>query len=79
MPATINSAAIDRIIQDDYRVIAVSSPSAVHHLMTLLEPEVAQLRFASIGSITSKALRSYGIEPVAEAREQSYSGLARVC
>lgn len=79
MPATINSAAIDRINSDDYRVIAVSSPSAVHHLMTLLDHRTTQLRFASIGSITSKALRTYGIEPVAEAQEQSYEGLANIC
>ncbi len=79
MPATINSAAIDRINSDDYRVIAVSSPSAVHNLMTLLDLRNTHLRFASIGSITSKALRTYGIKPVAEAREQSYAGLANIC
>ncbi len=79
MPATINSAAIDRINSDDYRVIAVSSPSAVHHLMTLLDHRATHLRFASIGSITSKALRTYGIKPVAEAHEQSYAGLADIC
>jgi uroporphyrinogen-III synthase len=79
MPATINSEAIDRINCDNYRVIAVSSPSAVHHIMTLLDHRATSLRFASIGSITSKALKSYGIKPVAEAREQSYSGLAAIC
>lgn len=79
MPATINSAAIDRINSDDYRVIAVSSPSAVHNLMTLLDHRNPHLRFASIGSITSKALRTYGIKPVAESQEQSYEGLANIC
>jgi uroporphyrinogen-III synthase len=79
MPATINCAAIDRINGDDYRVIAVSSPSAVHNLMTLLDHRATRLRFASIGSITSKALRTYGIKPVAEAHEQSYKGLANIC
>ena len=79
MPSAINYTAIDRIISNDYRVIAVSSPSAVHHLMTLLDHRATRLRFASIGSITSKALRSYGVEPLAEAHEQSYSALAGIC
>jgi len=79
MPLSINHVAINRIITNDYRVIAVSSPSAVHNLMHVLANRAKNLRFVSIGGVTSNAIRSYGYEPVAEAVEQSYASLADVC
>ena len=46
-----------------------------------LAPELAalKLRLVSIGVVTSEAIRAYGLEPWAEAEEQSYAGLGRVC
>ena len=46
-----------------------------------LAPELAalKLRLVSIGVVTSEAIRAYGLEPWAEAEEQSYAGLGRAC
>ena len=57
-----------------------ASSSAVDNLMKLI-PEnkqpgiISKLNAASIGPMTTKTMLSYGIRPVAEARERSVSGL----
>ena len=75
MPASINTQAIGLIEKGHYSIIAVSSPSAVNNLLSLIQDQ-KKLRFASIGTVTSAALRQHGIEPFAESAEQSYEALA---
>jgi|LSQX01.1.fsa_nt_gb uroporphyrinogen-III synthase len=79
IPSVINEAAIERIIRDDYALIAVASPSAVQKLMQILGNRAGKLRFASIGSVTSRALRSYGLEAAVEAEKQNFPELAECC
>ncbi|TCO06134.1 uroporphyrinogen-III synthase [Natronoflexus pectinivorans] len=76
-PSVINHKAIECIESDNYCYIAVSSPSAVDNLMTLLKGKKNTLRFVSIGSVTSAQIRKYGLEPSGEASEQSYEALAQ--
>lgn len=79
IPSVINEEAIERIVRDDYALIAVASPSAVHKLLQILDNRAGELRFASIGSVTSRALRSYGLEAAVEAEKQSFQELAECC
>lgn len=64
------------IRNDDYGLIAVSSPSAVKRLHQLVEEVAGDLRIVSIGATTSAAARSLGMEPVATSPVQTYEGLA---
>jgi uroporphyrinogen-III synthase len=59
-----------RGVIDEVDVVAVASPSAVRAVGAVGLP------FASIGAVTSAALRGLGIEPWVEAREPSFGGLA---
>lgn len=75
-PDTINEDALKRIGDNNYDVIIVTSPSAVHNLFLLLNGLKQGLRLVSIGQATTATILSYGIEPVATAQQQSYKGLA---
>lgn len=75
-PASINRDAIRQIIDDNYTLVAVASPSAVHNLMDELRRGDLVPRFATIGKVTSAAVRSYGGEPVVESAVQSFKALA---
>lgn len=75
-PDITNDTALKMILDNNYDVIVVTSPSAVHNLFLLLNGYVPALRFISIGEVTSAAIRDYGIEPVATSKNQSYKGLA---
>ncbi len=78
MPDSIQSEHLQRIEKDDYDLIIVSSPSAIINLSSALKNGVKELRLISIGKTTSAAIRKLGIEPLAEAKESSYQGLADI-
>jgi len=61
----------DRTVVDRIDIVSVASPSAVDAIGRVDRP------YASIGPTTSAALRRLGIEPVVEAPERSFEGLAR--
>ncbi len=67
-----------RIEDDDYNVIAVSSPSAVKSLGQRTGSAFPRLRMVSIGETTSGAIRSLGGGPLATSARQSFEGLAEV-
>ncbi len=60
--------------------VTFASPSAVRSFALLLEPRWSErrrtLRAASIGPVTSEALRALGVRPAAEASAASEAGLA---
>ena len=60
----------DRTVIDDVDVISVASPSAVCAVGRVVG------RYASIGPVTSAALRDLGIEPWAEAPRRTFGSLA---
>ncbi len=76
----------DRSVVDRIDVVSVTSPSAVDAIRapsasagsfaSAGAPE-CKLRFASIGTTTSAALRQMGIEPWIEAPDPSFKSLAR--
>lgn len=74
----IDSKGLQLIQSNGYDLITVTSPSAVHHLLSLVPFKKQKLRLASIGIVTTAAIEEYGYSPVAEADFQSYSGLAEV-
>lgn len=67
-----------RIEDDDYSVIAVSSPSSVKSLSQRTGAAFPRLRMVSIGETTSGAIRSRGGEPLATSARQSFEGLAEI-
>ena len=72
----VDPIIMKRIADDDYNVIAVSSPSAVKNLYQHAEGVFSRLRIVSIGETTSRAVRSFGTEPLATSSRQSFEGLA---
>lgn len=65
-----------RVEDDDYKVIAVSSPSAAKNLYQHAVEAFPRLRIVSVGETTSGAIRSLGGDPVATSDRQSFEGLA---
>jgi uroporphyrinogen-III synthase len=61
--------------------VTFASSSAVDNLLCLIERDnLRNVKIASIGPITSKTVRQYGLEVAAEAREHSIEGLvAAIC
>jgi uroporphyrinogen-III synthase len=77
-PENINERILSRIKNDDYDLIAVSSPSGIKNLYHLVSdnPRVS-LRVVSIGETTTSAALGLGIKVKATAKNQSYEGLAK--
>ena len=71
----INSSVINRINEDRYGVILLTSPSATDHLFSLFPKK--SLRIISIGETTTKAIKTYNTEPVATAIIPGYRQLAQ--
>lgn len=76
MPKQVDQDLLNRVENDQYDLLIVSSPSAIRNLWTLLSGNKKNLRIISIGQTTTTAIRSLNIEPVATAREPGYKGLA---
>lgn len=77
-PVNIDESILRLIAKDAYDLITVTSPSAVHHLFSLLSGSKQKLRLASIGIITTAAIETYGQMPAVEAGHQSYAGVSEV-
>lgn len=77
-PTNIDYDILKLIQDEEYDLITMTSPSAVHHLFSLIPFSSHKLRLASIGIITSSAIESYGYSPVTEADHQNYTGVSEV-
>ncbi|WP_430971906.1 uroporphyrinogen-III synthase [Sunxiuqinia rutila] len=62
---------------DRYDLLLVTSPSSVRAILEKVSKSADQLRFVSIGTTTTAAIRKYGGEPVATSEEPSYEGMAQ--
>ncbi len=74
---SVDSNIIQRINNDQYDLVVVTSPSGIEHLMPYFSQNREKLRLASIGQTTTSAIRRFNIEPVLTAAESSYKGLAK--
>ncbi|MCS7279156.1 MAG: uroporphyrinogen-III C-methyltransferase [Thermodesulfobacteriaceae bacterium] len=68
---------LNQVLEEDLDLITFTSSSTVKNFFTLLESKekLKEVKFASIGPITSQTLRSYGFEPHLEAKEYTIEGL----
>ena len=76
MPAYVDTELVQRVENDLYDVLLVSSPSAFFNLFSILQGNKENLRIISIGETTTAAIRKFNIEPVATALNPGYKGLA---
>lgn len=72
-----NSAAITRFKEEGADVITFTSASTVEHFMDLKIPLPEGVKLASIGPITTQALKKAGLRADIEAREHSIPGLVK--
>lgn len=68
-------AQLRRLLQHPLDWVTLLSPSAVHAFLSALPAGAPALRYASIGPVTSQALREHGLEPDAEAEPHTAEGL----
>ena len=70
---------IERIKNNSYDLVLITSPSAVSNLAEIIGPRYLTpgLRFASIGEVTSRAAEQFGIRCLITSGTSTYSGLAR--
>ncbi len=72
----IDKSIIQRIKDDQYDLIILTSPSAFYNLKACMAPfSVKELRFACIGPTTESALHDDGIEPMVVAEKSTANGL----
>ncbi len=64
-----------RFREEGADIITFASASAVENFLALKLPMPAGVKIASIGPVTTKALKSHGIEPDAEASPHTIAGL----
>lgn len=76
-PESINTDILNKIIENNYDYIIVTSPSGIKHLLKLLPPEFKpkQLRLISIGTTTSDEALSLGIVPLSTAKMSNAFGI----
>lgn len=73
---TIDSQIIQKIIENQYDMILLSSPSAFENLSKCLTPsQVLNLNLACIGTITKKAVMDFGVDPKIVAEKSTAVGL----
>jgi len=75
-PHKVDREILQRIENDQYDLIIISSPSAIRNLWSVLTKNKAHLRLVSIGQSTTAAIRRLKLEPVITASESTYKGLA---
>ena len=77
MPTEFNEEALEAIINDQYEMIILTSPSAFRNLLILLEDktDVSRLRLASIGSTTTAEIQQFKINPVVTASMANAQGI----
>jgi uroporphyrinogen III methyltransferase/synthase len=72
-----NLEGLARLKEEGADVITFTSASTVEHFMNLGVPLPAETRVASIGPVTSAAIREHGLTVAIEAEENSIPGLVR--
>jgi uroporphyrinogen III methyltransferase/synthase len=72
-----NSSAIARFKEEGAEVITFTSASTVDHFMDLKLPLLEGIKLASIGPITTQALKKHGLHADIEAAEHSIPGLVK--
>ena len=65
MPTEVNQEALEAIINNQYDLIILTSPSAFRNLLTILDgkTDVSRLRLASIGSTTTAEIQQFKMNP----------------
>lgn len=81
-PTSLPPALIEHLTAGRLSWITVTSPSCWRNLLGLLGPErsamLARVRLASIGPVTSRAIRATRFEPTVEADPHDAEGLVKV-
>jgi uroporphyrinogen-III synthase len=77
-PALVNREPIERIEADRYDLILFTSPSGVKNFAEVMGPALMtpELRIASIGEVTTRAVESYGSVCLVTAKKPTYEDLA---
>lgn len=73
----VDQELLNRIKNDQYDALIVTSPSAVKALVHELKNPQQQLRMISIGKTTTVAILDFGMQLVATSAESSYKVLAQ--
>ena len=72
----MNPSIVKRIAEGAYDLILFTSPSTFNHFTMLVDKSLlVNLRIASIGSTTTRAIREAGFEPVLTADQSNAEGL----
>jgi len=75
-PKQADPEIISRIEKDLYDLIIFTSPSTFFHFCSFYGIDrIGKLRMASIGSVTTKAIREAGFEPILTAKKSNTEGL----
>jgi uroporphyrinogen-III synthase len=77
LPDVINEGALNLIIQDEYDLIILSSPSGCTNLLQLLEgkADTSNLRLVCIGQTTAAEVVHNGLEPLITAATANSQGI----
>lgn len=76
LPKSTDKIIMQRIENDEYEMLIITSPSGIQNLLHLnpnLKPE--KLRIACIGKTTEKAVTEYGIQPLVTAQKSTTEGI----
>jgi uroporphyrinogen III methyltransferase/synthase len=81
-PMGLDESVISDIVDGKYDMMTFTSSSTFENFVALVGPASwrkmkGSLKSASIGPVTSAAMRSMGVEPTVEAREHTIAGLAK--
>ena len=75
-PNSLDSSMLEIVRQDLYDVIIFTSPSAFKNFCSFYEfHKIKDLKIASIGSTTTKAIQEEGLEPIITAKKSNAEGL----
>jgi uroporphyrinogen-III synthase len=80
MPASIDEEILQKIIDNQYEFIILTSPSGFINLKKTLtgRTDLAKLRLVSIGTTTSAEVEAHGLKPYVTANMSNAQGIARV-
>ena len=75
-PKTVDNSILDLIRQNKYDLIVFTSPSTFHNFCLYVEKDmIMELKMASIGSTTTKAIAEAGYSPLLTAKMSNVEGL----
>ncbi|MCF8361450.1 MAG: uroporphyrinogen-III synthase [Prolixibacteraceae bacterium] len=80
MPKVIDEEILQKIIDNQYEFIILTSPSGFINLKKTLtgRTDLAELRLVSIGTTTSAEVEAHGLKPYVTANMSNAQGIARV-